>query len=45
MMVVWNNTSGDVLTESQRRDYKSWLAQGPASQWKYSPNNFSEYTQ
>jgi len=27
-MVVWNNTSGDVLTEEQRRDFKSWLQQG-----------------
>mgnify|MGYP002700396795 FL=1 len=27
-MVVWNNTSGDVLTESQRADFKAWLEQG-----------------
>jgi uncharacterized protein len=27
-LVVWNNTSGDVLTESQRSDFKTWLEQG-----------------
>lgn len=27
-MVVWNNTSGDVLTEEQRTDFKVWLEQG-----------------
>lgn len=27
-LVVWNNTSGDILTESQRTDLKQWLEQG-----------------
>lgn len=27
-MVVWNNTSGDILTEEQRADFKTWLEQG-----------------
>jgi uncharacterized protein len=26
--VVWNNVSGDVLTESQRESFKTWLEQG-----------------
>jgi type 1 glutamine amidotransferase len=27
-LVVWNNVSGDVLTEQQRADLKAWLEQG-----------------
>lgn len=27
-LVVWNNVSGDVLTEAQREDLKSWLEHG-----------------
>jgi type 1 glutamine amidotransferase len=27
-LVVWNNTSGDVLTESQRAAFKEWLERG-----------------
>ena len=30
-VVVWNNTSGDILTPSQRADFKSWLSAG--GQW------------
>jgi len=26
--VVWNNVSGDVLTEQQRADFRAWLEQG-----------------
>jgi len=29
--VIWNNTSGDILTEQQRHDFKAWLSQG--GQW------------
>lgn len=29
-LVVWNNVSGDVLTESQRADFKAWIEQGGA---------------
>ncbi|MEP1595050.1 MAG: ThuA domain-containing protein, partial [Halieaceae bacterium] len=27
-VVVWNNVSGDVLTEQQRADLKAWIEQG-----------------
>ena len=27
-VVVWNNTSGDILTPSQREDFKVWLTSG-----------------
>jgi len=27
-LVVWNNTSGDILTEAQRADFKAWLENG-----------------
>jgi len=27
-LVVWNNTSGDILTPSQRADFKAWLTAG-----------------
>ncbi len=27
-IVIWNNVSGDVLTESQRADFKQWLESG-----------------
>ena len=30
-VVVWNNTSGDILTPSQRADFKAWLTAG--GQW------------
>jgi len=30
-VVVWNNTSGDILTAGQREDFKSWLENG--GQW------------
>lgn len=30
-VVVWNNTSGDILTSSQRADFKAWLLSG--GQW------------
>ena len=29
--VIWNNTSGDILTESQRADFRAWLEAG--GQW------------
>jgi len=29
-LVIWNNTSGDVLTESQRAAFKEWLERGGA---------------
>jgi type 1 glutamine amidotransferase len=29
-VVIWNNTSGDVLTESQRAAFKTWLESGGA---------------
>ena len=29
-LVVWNNTSGDVLTETQRAAFKTWLENGGA---------------
>ncbi|MEM1112203.1 MAG: ThuA domain-containing protein [Pseudomonadota bacterium] len=29
--VIWNNTSGDILTPEQRTDFKAWLEQG--GQW------------
>ena len=28
ILVVWNNTSGDILTESQRADFKAWIENG-----------------
>ena len=30
-VVVWNNTSGDILTEEQRDDFRAWLEAG--GQW------------
>jgi type 1 glutamine amidotransferase len=27
-LVIWNNVSGDVLTEDQRRDLRNWIEQG-----------------
>jgi type 1 glutamine amidotransferase len=27
-LVVWNNTSGDILTAQQRSDFRAWLEQG-----------------
>jgi len=30
-VVVWNNTSGDILTAGQRKDFKNWLEGG--GQW------------
>ena len=27
-VVIWNNVSGDVLTEQQRTDFKAWIEQG-----------------
>ena len=47
--VVWNNVSGDVLTEQQRADFKAWLEKGggwlgvhgaggdPSYQWPWYP--------
>lgn len=48
--VVWNNVSGDVLTEQQRADFRAWLEQGggwlgvhgsggdPSYQWPWYPD-------
>jgi len=42
-MVIWNNTSGDVLTEIQRRDFKSWLEGGGAWLGLHAAGGDTEY--
>ena len=51
-VVIWNNTSGDVLTEAQRAAFKTWLENGgavvgthgaggdPRYEWAWYPETF-----